>query len=209
MQYFPLNTPLTSVPNAVSASLATSASFIANFASIPVTTASVALNITGSRGTDGTSVLVVGPKGETGDRGDRGFRGNSIFLLSSSWSGSACTPASPCYEVQLNLVETTGPSQYTCYSDTFTILYSDTLVPSLGANFYYDSTCTTTPAVGPIGARNNQVIITDVNGEYVSNGICSSGVVCSGQCVDGVGCSEGCFCSTPSGIGTCTSGNEV
>lgn len=95
MEFYPHNIQSNLVASAVSASQAASGSYIRNFAEITilkVNTASFALNITGSRGIDGTSVPVYGPKGDTGDRGDTGPRGNSIFLLSSSWNNGSCAP---------------------------------------------------------------------------------------------------------------------
>jgi hypothetical protein len=93
MQFYPHKTSVNTTAAAVSASIALTGSFINNFSAIEVNrvlTASIALNITGSRGTDGTSVDIIGPTGLTGTRGATGFRGGNIFLLSSSWSGSAC-----------------------------------------------------------------------------------------------------------------------
>jgi hypothetical protein len=99
MQFYPHKTSVNTIPTAVSASIAFTGSFIDNFSAIQVNrvlTASIALNITGSRGTDGTSVNIIGPTGPVGARGATGFRGGNIFLLSSSWSGSACGGGAIC-----------------------------------------------------------------------------------------------------------------
>jgi hypothetical protein len=99
MQFYPHNIPLTSTENSVSASKALTSSFINNIAAFGATlinTASVALNITGSPGTNGINYVSIGPTGPAGIRGVTGFRGNSIYLLSSSWSGSNCVEESTC-----------------------------------------------------------------------------------------------------------------
>lgn len=99
MQFYPHKTSINTISTAVSASIALTGSFINNFSAIEVNrvlTASIALNITGSRGTDGTSVNSIGPTGPVGARGATGFRGGNIFLLSSAWSGSACGGGAIC-----------------------------------------------------------------------------------------------------------------
>lgn len=110
MQFYPHNIPLTTIGSAVSASLATSGSYIANFAAVPVTTvdtASLALNIVGTNGANGTGAVVPGPKGATGTRGVTGPRGNNVYLLSRSWHngskvGATCPPlSSNCWQVDL------------------------------------------------------------------------------------------------------------
>jgi hypothetical protein len=99
MQFYPHKISVNTTAAAVSASIALTGSFINNFSAIQINrvlTASIALNITGSRGTDGTSVDIIGPTGPVGARGETGFRGGNIFLLSSSWSGSACGGGATC-----------------------------------------------------------------------------------------------------------------
>lgn len=93
MQFYPHNLPVTSIATAVSASLARTGSLITNFSAVGVTlvnTASLALNISGSRGAAGTNIAVIGPTGPTGLRGDTGYRGGNIFLLSGSWNVGTC-----------------------------------------------------------------------------------------------------------------------
>ena len=122
MQFYPHNIPSTFVGQAVSASRADTGSLINNFSAIPITTiatASIALNISGSRGADGTSQSVIGPKGDTGTRGVTGPRGNSVFILSGSWhTGSPCGAGSAtCYEVKnWNPYSTSGTIRWTDYN---------------------------------------------------------------------------------------------
>lgn len=117
MQFFPYNIPVTSVATAISASSSPTASFLANFAAVSVNvvnTASLALNITGSKGEDGTGAVVPGPKGPTGDRGVTGPRGDSVYLLSSSWyDGSPCTAPETCV----------GYGFTSAYQDSFTFTW--------------------------------------------------------------------------------------
>jgi hypothetical protein len=94
MQFYPHNVPFNTVFGAVSASRTLTGSFIGNFSAIPVNqivTASITLNITGSRGTDGTNVAVLGPTGPEGARGETGFRGRNAFLLSGGWNVGTTT----------------------------------------------------------------------------------------------------------------------
>ena len=111
MQFYPNNVSANELGFAVSASIAKTGSFIANFSAIPVTivnTASLALNITGTPGTTGTGASLSGPKGPLGAAGVAGPRGNSVYLLSSSWhdaskGGASCDTPVPtnCWEVKL------------------------------------------------------------------------------------------------------------
>jgi len=126
MQFYPHNLPLTTVATAVSASFTRTGSFIANFSAIAVTrvsTASVALNLTGSSGAAGSNAgPVPGPKGAQGLRGVTGPRGDSVYLLSSSWhdatkGGASCAgnppPPTNCWSVDLYAAyEISG--QYIC-----------------------------------------------------------------------------------------------
>lgn len=162
MQFFPHNTPISKVYGAVSASSALSASRINNFAAVPViaaqrvVTASFALNITGARGTDGTSVAVYGPTGDRGDRGVTGFRGDSIYLLSGSWHDFASTPCAPvppdCYPLSFYSVYELGGGLYTCdftssppYNPTtyYTTTNPNTTPFNDGFPMYQNDTCTT------------------------------------------------------------------
>lgn len=159
MQFYPHNTPVTLIGNAVSASAAVTGSFINNFSAIPITTvdsASIALNITGSRGTDGASFAVAGPKGSQGIRGVTGFRGNSVFLLSGSWhSGAACsTPPANCYEHRFYPTYTVGGNRFCDFSDYYDTYYSTDLNLQNGVSkIYFNGICTTVASNAiPLGA---------------------------------------------------------
>jgi hypothetical protein len=162
MQFFPHNIPTSKVYGAISASSALSSSLINNFAAVPVvasqrvSTASVALNITGARGTDGTSVAIYGPTGSVGDRGVTGFRGNSIYLLSASWHDFASTPCAPippaCYSLEFYTVYEIGGGLYSCdfsetppYNPTTLYTTTDPNVTPFDSGFpmFQDSLCTT------------------------------------------------------------------
>jgi hypothetical protein len=177
MRFFPHNVPTGQVYSAVSASLALSSSLINNFTATPVSmrvnTASLALNISGARGADGTSVAVYGPTGPTGPQGVNGFRGNSVYLLSGSWhSGSPCTtPPANCYTVLLYGVINAGGGNYACdFSNnppTNPTTYYTTDVtadPTTGIPMFVDQYCAQPVAANSIlGAWNatNQVIQAD------------------------------------------------
>lgn len=205
MQFYPHKISTQLVASAVSASVATTGSFINNFAAIPVNrvnTASVALNITGSVGINGTGVVATGPQGPTGDRGDSGYRGDSIFLLSSAWSGSACgsggTPVT-CYgPVTLYNIgpaisecrfDQGGGIYYSSYADLGNVTNTDA-----DGSFIYTDTCTT-PATG-ISVHNGsgRIFYTDGVGAISSTACVAPG--CSGTCSNGGGCADGCFCSS-------------
>lgn len=181
MQFYPHNIPTTTIGTAVSASFSKSGSYIANFATALIDTASLGLNITGSTGTTGTSATVVGPKGATGTRGLTGPRGNSVYLLSSSWHdeskpGAAC-PSGPenCWSVELYTAYQVFGQYYCDFTPTTgnPVTYYTTTGESqayvnlnFGADFplYVNNTCTDSvadaiggytsfPAV--IGAKND------------------------------------------------------
>lgn len=163
MQFYPHNINVTTIGFAVSASIANSGSFINNFAAIPINTiatASFALNITGSSGLNGTGAVVQGPTGPTGDRGVTGFRGKSVFLLSSSWSGSACGGAPPdCYPVEFASVSEVG-GLYNCNFGELTTYYTTTALPLIDNTslMFYNPTCTSPMNdVSPIGANGSTV----------------------------------------------------
>lgn len=181
MQFYPHNVSSTTIGSAVSASTATSASFINNFAGIAINTASIALNITGSAGASGTSVAVIGPTGSQGVRGVTGFRGNSIFLLSSSWSGSACgSVGDPCLgPITLYAI---GPGFDECRTDqgsgtyyttsSLTLLQSNTVGDANGVILYTNSSCTSVAANNAInnGPFGPVIFYTDGAGVITSTG---------------------------------------
>lgn len=158
MQFYPHQVPLTSVGSAISSSIAMSSSFIANFASIPVATASLALNISGAAGTNGTNINFPGPKGATGPRGVRGFRGDSVFLLSGSWQNPSVVCGAPitCYEYSFAYAPgNTSPTA--CDFGTLATYYSTAASLSGGETMYSNNTCTTgtgTQRLGGYGPTN-------------------------------------------------------
>ena len=178
MQFYPHNVPPTTIGLAISASTATSASFINNFAGIAINTASLALNITGSAGTPGTSVAVIGPTGSQGVRGVTGFRGNSIFLLSSSWSGSACgSVGDPCLgPITLYAI---GPGFDECRTDqgsgtyyttsSLGVLNSTNVGDADGAILYTNSGCGSV-AVSNAVHNGSVIFYTDGSGVITSTG---------------------------------------
>jgi hypothetical protein len=182
MQFYPHNVPPTTIGLAISASTATSASFINNFAGIAINTASLALNITGSAGTPGTSVAVIGPTGSQGVRGVTGFRGNSIFLLSSSWSGSACgSVGDPCLgPITLYAI---GPGFDECRTDqgsgiyyttsSLDLLNSNQVGDADGVILYTNSACSSVAVSNAIHNTEGVVFYTDGTGVITSTG-CSS-----------------------------------
>lgn len=183
MQFYPHRVPLTSVGSAVSSSITATSSFIANFASIPVTTASLALNISGSTGTNGTNTNFPGPKGERGPRGVTGFRGDSVFLLSGSWhSGASCGTPAPCYAYSFAAVNQQQELQTFCDYGTLATYYSTVaslLTPTEGGQqMYSNDTCTAPLGALTLGgyAGNNKVATT------LAGGILDfPGTVCSNQ----------------------------
>lgn len=158
MQFYPHNISTTIIGNAVSASLSLSGSLINNFAAIAinmVSTASVALNITGSRGANGTGAVVPGPQGATGTRGVTGFRGDNILLLSSAWSGSACpTPPVDCYSHTFYPTYRIGGERFCDFGDSGIPYYSTDFNLSAGSSpIYYNNICTNLATnANPLGA---------------------------------------------------------
>lgn len=203
MQFYPHKISSQLVASAVSASIAASGSFINNFAAIPITTvstASLALNITGSAGANGTGVVATGPQGPTGTRGERGYRGDSIFLLSSAWSGSACGgPPAECYGPFT--LYSIGPGVSECrfdqgnatYYSNYSALNSEA---STGADgyFMYTDSCTTTATGVSVHNGSGRIFYTDGAGVITSTACVAPG--CSGTCSNGGGCAEGCVCSS-------------
>lgn len=156
MEFYPHNIPVTIIGSAVSASLTITGSLINNFAAISINTASLALNISGSPGTNGSNFTVTGPKGATGPRGDTGYRGDSVFLLSAAWSGSACggTPApETCLSYTLYNIGpgfdecNTNQGSATYYSTSSGAIIGSNIVGTAdGVILYTNDTCTTVAA---------------------------------------------------------------
>ncbi len=188
MQFYPHNISISEVGTAVSASLTATGSLINNFAALTIkviNTASLALNITGSRGADGTNVAVSGPKGATGDQGLQGYRGNNIYLLSSGWNDSVCGgPPVTCYGPftlykigpGIDACNTDQGSQ-TLYSDAdSTIINSNIVGDADGYILYTNNTCTTTYAnstPSPVHNTQGAIFYTDGSG-VISSSPCGS-----------------------------------
>ncbi len=170
MQFYPHNISVGSIASAVSASKTNTGSFIANFSAISintVNTASVALNITGSMGIDGTSLQILGPTGPIGPRGETGYRGKSIFLLSGSWNVGTCEgPPLICEGPYTLFNSSLGNCQNSQESAEYSTDYD--MLPALdeltGANreqadgfILYNSGCTTVAA--NVSVHNGSIII--------------------------------------------------
>jgi hypothetical protein len=179
MQFYPHNISTALVGSSVSASLALSGSFINNFEAIPintVATASLALNITGSRGADGTGAVVVGPKGATGTRGVTGFRGDSVFLLSGSWhSGAPCTaPPVNCYAFDFGASYSVGGVRYCDFGSVLTYYSTDSTLSAGSSPIYFNSICTTLAAnQTTLGAYVSTAYSTDGSGILQTIEACS------------------------------------
>jgi hypothetical protein len=135
MQFYPHNISTTLVGNAVSASLSLSGSFINNFAAITVNrvnTASLALNITGSRGADGDNIL----------------------LLSSAWSGSACAaPPVNCYAFDFGNTYSFGGVRSCDFGNIVTYYSTDSTLSAGSSPMYYNNICTNLASnANPLGA---------------------------------------------------------
>lgn len=171
MEFFPHNIQLgkSTIGSADTASLTVSASFIANFAAIRVDSASLALNISGSTGTDGVNYIKTGIEGDRGDDGERGYRGTSIFLLSSSWSTGSCIGVT-CYAYQLQRY------RGTCNSGVLNTYYSTDTTFTNGSPVYYNFTCTD-PAisVNSIGQYGNSIYQTTGLGTASVYATCGGG----------------------------------
>lgn len=176
MQFYPHNIPSTLIGSAVSASSTITGSFINNFSALPVNTASVALNITGSRGTDGTSVVVLGPKGTTGPRGVTGFRGNNILLLSGSWHSGACAAVPEACNPFIFYPAFTFGGELQCdFSDFNQTYYSTDLNFTVDSSImYYNDICTNIVSnANPLGAFDDgEVYATDAAGVISVLGSC-------------------------------------
>ena len=181
MQFYPHNVPSTSAEFAVSASIARTGSFINNrsaFGATLISTASLALNITGTAGTSGTSYVSTGPTGPQGDRGVTGFRGNNIFLLSSSWhsgtpcTGGACEGPFTLYNIGPGFDEcgtSLGSNSY--YSNANSgIINSSNIASAGGYILYLDDECTTVAANIAVHNNNNIIFYTDNTGTISTTG---------------------------------------
>lgn len=180
MQFYPHKTSVNKAATAVSASIALTGSLINNFSAIAINrvlTASVALNITGSRGTDGTSVAVIGPTGPIGPRGETGYRGGNIFLLSSSWTSSlsTCGGVTSCFGSYI--LRPAGPgtecnvTRGRLYNTNYGNLISITDTSANGSILFTDTGCSTVAA--NVGVHNGSVIFYTNGAGVISTEICT------------------------------------
>lgn len=168
MQFYPHNLPITKIGFAVSASFTELTTYLNNFQNLSVTvnTASVAINITGSNGSAGSSYVKGGERGPTGATGPQGYRGDSLYILSSSWNAGACSPA-PCYAIDFGYSEFDGV-YYSCNFANTTTLYASTATVTSGDTMYLNFSCTT--------LATNLTNLAYQNSAYSTNG---SGVLSS------------------------------
>lgn len=178
MKFYPHNIPLNVIGNAVSSSIALSGSYIGNIgasASQRILSASIALNITGSPGANGTNAdTITGPIGQTGLKGVTGPRGLNIWLLSSSWDNGGCTGGVNCYRIQMFKATTTECTEVSG-SPVYTT-YGEFLLEGVSP-VYSDNICTT-PLIsqGRIGHTGNTVYGTDAFGTASFVRSCGPGV---------------------------------
>lgn len=181
MQFYPHNIPATTVGFAVTASLSLTGSFINNFSAIPINivdTASLALNITGSSGTNGANFTITGPKGATGPRGDTGYRGDSVFLLSAAWSGSACGGGGgtcgsfTLYNIGPGFDEcNTNQGSATYYSTSSGAIIESNIVGTAdGVILYTNNTCTTVAANATVHNLQGVVFYASAEGVVTTTG---------------------------------------
>jgi len=163
MKYFPNN--LTTVPLAVSASITSRSALIDNFAGTPIDSASLALNITGSRGTSGISYLVVGPTGSQGPLGPMGPPGDSIYMLPAS-RATYCT----CNTVVGGTATTSDNITYIC--QTGTTYYSDCGAIAAGCQVFTDLGCAETVTNGLYAF--NGIVYTAAGGTLTYTNTCSN-----------------------------------
>lgn len=182
MQFFPYNIPVTKIAVAVSASSTPTASYLANFAAVPVNTvntASLALNIVGTNGANGAGIVVPGPKGPTGDRGLTGFRGDSIYLLSSSWySGATCSPPpSTCNQIIFGAgVFLNG--QWFCDYGQLLVYYTTAETFVEGSPLFSNDICTSgVGTVGNVGAYSTtSTVYSTTNNVTAILAICNTSI---------------------------------
>ena len=173
MQFFPHRTSPTSIGQATSASRSTTAELINNFATIPVATASLALNISGSAGIAGTNYAKIGATGPTGVQGARGNRGNSIYLLSVDWDQAAPTLCYEITDVGTSTLYEGGPD-YVCDYNNSVSYYSPTETMADGITLYYDPSCASLAInVADLSHGNVGAFSTNISGVVVdSGGLC-------------------------------------
>lgn len=142
MEFFPHRVPPKNIANAVSASNAAEATFLANLPSTIVNSVSSALNISGSAGTSGTSFSIAGAQGAQGTTGLKGTRGKNIYLLAATRSPDY--PGFSCIAYQMYEVgPDTGQCDITLGEGTY---YATGSIGTwqVGTPIYTNSACTNT-----------------------------------------------------------------
>jgi hypothetical protein len=163
MKFFPHN--LTSIPSAVSASITSRSLFLNNFSGTPVNLASVALNITGSRGASGISHLVIGPQGPRGPEGPKGPTGDGIYILPAS--RTYCT----CNAITGRTAALIEGGLYNC-NFTSTTYYSNCDTIAAGCILYTDLACVSTVSNGLYTFNN--IVYTAASGVLTQTDTCST-----------------------------------
>jgi hypothetical protein len=171
MQFFPHNISSTNVAQATSASLARTVSFLNNFASVRVDTASVALNFVGTPGTAGTNFTKIGETGLKGIQGERGPRGDNAYILAVGWSDPA---PSACIEV-IDDIGAYNPTTTFCNFENAATFYSTTNSITGGSVVYYDSSCSSLVMSRTNLAVGNKSFSTDGSGVVTLGADCAGG----------------------------------
>lgn len=171
MQSYPLN-KTNFASSVTSASLAKQASFI----NVRVNTASIALNITGSRGPSGSAYTKVGIDGPNGPIGPSGSQGLGVYLLSSSralccnvWSAG----------IWRGTFESSNPSDcsnLTKYEYSLgTSLYTTcSIVPTTNCKIFTTSNCSLGTNVEYTAINNSSNYWTLVAGRITGTGVCTT-----------------------------------
>jgi hypothetical protein len=160
MKFYPHYLP--TIPFATSASITGQSLFLNNFSGIPVDTASLALNITGSTGENGTSALITGPDGPRGFIGSTGPVGDGIYLLPSS-RATYCT----CNTVVGGTATDGGSGTYIC--ETGTTYYSDCGTIAAGCQVFIDLGCAVTVTYGLYAFNGTVYTATDGTLTYTAD----------------------------------------
>lgn len=173
MQFFPHRTTLGVIGQATTASRSAYAELINNFSTIPVDTASIALNITGSTGLAGSNFTAIGPQGPQGTQGPRGPRGDHVYLLSVAWDQAPPEEEEICYELTPVGTSTFNDPDYSCDFGTTVSYYSTSSILTDGTVLYYDSGCSSL-AINMSGLAWSGYGAFGTNGSGVveNNGVC-------------------------------------
>jgi hypothetical protein len=172
MKFFPHNLGNTVVYQATSASIAGTTQYLNNFAGIPVSTASIALNIKGATGASGASygpyTGATGPRGATGATGAKGL---GIYVLAST-RGSCSSPL--CTNLT-NIGYTTDIfAPFYCYTGTSTYSTNTSGTITNGSVLYTGTGCGTIANNSGNLTDGTTVFSTDSSGIITIQGTCSN-----------------------------------